>query len=138
VKRLFTLKTLFVINAVFALIGGLGEALAPHEFVGSFIPTLDAGGAFIARNLGIFQTGTAIISFMARNLQDSAALRAILAGFFVVHAGILLVAINGIATGVSSSESVTDLAIHGLFAVGFGYFLFVRNKATKTAEVSNT
>jgi hypothetical protein len=130
-KKIFKLKTLFVINAAFALIGGLGEALAPQQFVGSFVESLDASGAFIAQNMGVFQLGTAVISFMARNVQDRVTLRAILAGFFVVHVGITLVAINGIATGVTNSESVADLVIHGLLAVGFGYFLLAKNKDTK-------
>jgi hypothetical protein len=130
-KKVFNLKTLLVVNAVFALIGGLGEALAPREFVGSFVASLDASGAFIAQNMGVFQLGTAVISFMAMNVQDRAALKAILAGFVVIHAGITLVALNGMASGVMSSEGVADLVIHGLLAVGFGYFLFVKNKAVK-------
>jgi hypothetical protein len=71
------LKTPFVINAVFALMGGLGELLTPQQLVGSFVPSLDAGGEFIARNTGAFQLGTAVISFLARNIQDRAALKAI-------------------------------------------------------------
>jgi hypothetical protein len=127
-KKVFNLKTLFVINAAFALIGGLGEALIPQQFVGSFVSSLDASSAFIAQNMGVFQTGTAIISFTARNVQDKAALKAILAGFVVIHAGITLVALNGMAKGVMSSEGIADLVIHGLLAVGFGYFLVRRSR----------
>jgi hypothetical protein len=55
-KKVFNLKTLFVINAAFALIGGLDEALIPQQFVGSFVSSLDASSAFIAQNMGVFQT----------------------------------------------------------------------------------
>jgi hypothetical protein len=128
-KTIFNLKTLFVINAVFALIGGLGELLTPQQLVGSFVPSLDAGGEFIARNMGAFQLGTAVISFLARNIQDRAALKAILTGFLVIHTGITLVAIqHGMPRGLMSAETTVDIVIHGLLAVGFGYFLFAKRK----------
>src|SRR5690606_31144257 len=123
-KKIFSLKGLFVVNAIFALLGGLGEALAPEQFVGSFVSSLDSSGAFMAQNAGVFQTGTAIISFLARGIQDRRALKAILAGFTLIHVGVVLVAVQHmVSAGTVNAEGVGDLVIHGLLAIGFGYFL---------------
>jgi cytochrome c biogenesis protein CcdA len=133
-KKVFSLKVLFVVNAIFALVGGLGEALAPQQFVGSFVSSLDSSGAFMAQNTGVFQTGTAIISFLARNIQDGRALKAILGGFTLIHTGVVLVAVQHmVSMRAVSSDGVGDLVIHGLLAIGFGYFLFAESRPNDRA-----
>ncbi len=135
-RKTFNLKALFVVNAIFAFIGGLGEALAPQQFVGSFVSSLDASGEFMAQNTGVFQTGTAIISILAMNIQDRRALKAILAGFTFIHAGVVAVAVQHmVSTGTVNAEGVGDLLIHGLLAIGFGYFLVANSRAAELREV---
>jgi len=65
---------------------------------------------------------------LARNIQDRATLKAILAGFLFIHVGITILAVLGTANGLMS-EGIVDIVIHGLLAVGFGYFLLAKTKA---------
>lgn len=123
-KRFFSLKAILIVYAFLAGISGLAEALAPHQFVGSFLTSLNADGAFMAQTTGVFQAGTAIIAFMARNVGDKVALRSLLAGFTFINAGVVAVAVQQmVSRGTVSSDGIGDLIVHGLMAVWFGYYL---------------
>ena len=123
-KKILNLSTLLVVNAVFALLGGLSQLLAPQEWVRNFIPSIDVGGAFIAQFMGIVVLGMAAISFLSRNVKDKTALNAILIGIIIMHAGSLFLAIYGMNAGLMSQEAYADIVIHGLSAIIFTYFLF--------------
>lgn len=92
--------------------------------MGSFVTSLNADGAFMAQNTGVFQAGTAIIAFMARNVREKVALRSLVVGFTLINAGVVAVAVQQmVSRGTVSSDGIGDLIIHGLMAVWFGYYL---------------
>lgn len=123
-KRIFSLKSLFIVYTFLAGISGLAEALTPYQFVGSFITSLTADGAFMSQNTGIFQAGTAIIAFLAWNIREKVALRSLLIGFTFINAGVVAVAVQQmISRGTVSIDGIGDLIVHGLMTVWFGYYL---------------
>lgn len=90
--------------------------------------TLNESGKFLTQVVGITILGIATISYMARDVKDSKALKAILSGFIIAHVGTLLFAIDAIGSGVINQMGWVDVLIHGALAAGFGYFL-AKNKA---------
>lgn len=121
-KKNIGLKTLLSIYTFLAAIGGLGEALFPHQFVGSFM-TLNSGGILMTQNTGVFQLGTAIISLMALRIRDYAALRAIVTALTVINFGVVAVALQQMfASGKFSTDNLGDLVLHGLMALWFLYY----------------
>src|SRR5215469_241125 len=114
-KRIVNLPNLFLMSAIFTFLGGLGQLLIPQQWVGSFIPSIDASGAFISRFMGVVVLGTGVIAFLARGVKDEQALRAILSGFLVINAGSLVLAVHGLSAGLMGREGFTDLVIHGFF-----------------------
>jgi len=123
-NKIFTPSTLLVVNAVLTLLGGLSQLFIPEQWVGNFIPSIDAGGAFVAQFMGIVVIGMAAISFLSRNVKDQTALNAILIGFIITHAGSLFLVIYGMNAGLMSQEGFADIVVHGFFATSFTYFLF--------------
>jgi hypothetical protein len=124
------LGTLLTIGAVIATVFGLAFILFPTQTLALYGETLDETGQWIARYLGSAYLGIGIASWFARNVAQNGAMRAILVGFFVVNTSGLIVAVLDGLSGTGNALVWLNAAIFLLFALGFGYFLFIKPESS--------
>ena len=122
-------KTLMVIKAVVCL--GFGPLLLffPGPLLTLLGSSFGPGAAITAREYGAALLGNFMLTWFARNAQESVARRAIVLNLFVYDAiafvAMLLIQLSGgmnlLGWGI--------IAIYLFFAIGFGYFLLPQKKA---------
>lgn len=117
------LNTLIVIMAILCLIWGTGFILLPELFWSLYGLTLDAGGVYMSRQLGVVFFILGLILWLARQDQGSVALRAITIGLFTGNMlGFVVALIGQFSAGISVLGWV-GIVSYFLLALGFGYYL---------------
>lgn len=113
------MRTLFLINAVFQLIFGLGFLFAPAALLSLFGTQTDVTGITLAHVAGGVIFSLAIISWLGKDLEGSAQDPIAWGGAFFAHlqAGIftLLAILSGIFNALAWSAVVMD----ALFSIAF-------------------
>jgi hypothetical protein len=122
------LGTLFIINAIIAVLFGLALVFIPTPMMSLFGVTLNDGGLFSTRVLGAAYLAIAIISWLVRNSPSSSELRAIVLAFLVSNTISFIIAVIYKLQGVSNALGWITVLIYLLMGLGFGYFYFVKPK----------
>jgi len=117
-------STFMAIGAVIALVFGLGFLLFPAQVMSSYGVTLEEAGQWIARYLGSAFFGISLLTWLARNAEQGAALRAIVLGLLLLSATGLVVAILDVIYGTGNALLWSTVVIYLFLTVGFGYFQF--------------
>lgn len=117
------LKTLLVIKAIVCLCIGIPILLVPNFTYSIFGSTLAAGGVFAAREYGASMMGNLMLTWFARNSQESDARWAIILALFVYDAVGFVVTLIAIISGALNPLAWLIVALYLFFALGFGYFL---------------
>ena len=118
-------QTLMIIKAIVCLVFGILILFAPGFTYSLFLGiSLDPGGTFAARQYSASLFGNLMITWFARNAQESDARRAIILGLFVYDAIGFVVALLAQISGLLSPMGWSIVVLYLLLAVGFGYFLF--------------
>lgn len=118
------LNALLIVNAVVAVLFGLGFILAPGRMTGLYTTEVGASLEYVAQLFGAALLALGVLSWAARNAPDSEARRAILLAFFVGDAVGCVVAVIAQLGGVVNSLGWSTVVIYLLLAIGFGYFRF--------------
>jgi hypothetical protein len=132
------LSVLMIVNAIIAIVFGLGFILAPGQ-VASFYSPEGAGpevGAvleIVAQLFGAALVAFAVLTWVARNAPDSEARRAILLALFVGDSVGFIIALIAQLGGAVNALGWSTVVIYLLLAVGFGYFSFAA-KPEKSGE----
>ncbi len=116
------MKTLFVVAALLMLLLGVVWTLWPQPVLSSWGVQANDVTVYIARRYGSQFFGYAVILWMSRATESSAARSAILAGGAVVTSVIAIVSVVGIMIGVVGFSIWSAALIEVLLAVGFLYF----------------
>ena len=119
-------NTFMAIAAILALVFGLAFLLIPAQLMSLYGVTLGVGGQWVGRYLGSAFIGIGIVSWLARNSDQSAGLRAIILGYFVLSVTGLVVAILDVLYGSGNALTWLNVVIYLFLTVGFGYFQFVK------------
>jgi hypothetical protein len=122
------LKTLLVIKAIVCLCLGVPILIVPNFIYTIFGASLAAGGIFAAREYGASMMGNLMLTWYARNSQESEASAAIILALFVYDAFGFFVTLLAIISGALNPLAWLILVIYLFFAVGFGYFLIPKRK----------
>lgn len=122
------IKTLFIIKAVVCL--GFGPLLLffPAQLLNLLGSSFGPGASLTAREYGAALIGNLLLTWLARNVEDSTARRAILWDLFI-YDGIALIAT--LAIQLSGGLNVFGWGIvfvYLFFTAGFGYFLMPQKK----------
>ncbi len=114
------LKPTFLLSSLYLAAIGLGLMFFPLQFGVGAVPP-DASPELIAllRLLGGPFLGIAALSWLARDLQPSSALRAILIANLVGFGAVAANDIWGVATGEAREIAKVFLVIHLLFTAAF-------------------
>ena len=119
------LSNLFVLNAIVALLFGLGFVLMPEQVVDLYDVTLDDAGIYIANIFGAALLGFATMSWIARNSGASDARKGLMWGLFVEHVVGFVFSLMAQTAGLMNAMGWSIVAIYGILALGYAYFLFM-------------
>ena len=122
------LKTLLIIKAIVCLCLGIPILIVPNFVYSIFGATLAEGGVFAAREYGASMIGILMLTWFARNSQESDARWAIILALFVYDAIGAIVTLVAILAGAINPLGWMVVALYLFLALGFGYFLFPRKK----------
>lgn len=117
------LNTLIVIMALLSLIWGAGFILVPTFFWSLYGLSLDAGGEYMSRQLGVVFFMLGLTLWLVRKEKSPVALRAITIGLFCGNALGLVVALIGQFSARISMLGWVGVVSYFLLALGFGYYL---------------
>ncbi len=123
------LKTLLIIKALVCLCLGIPILLVPNFIYSLFGAALTAGGVFAAREYGASMMGNLMLTWFARNSQESDARWAIILALFVYDAIGVIVTLIAILAGALSALGWLIVALYLFLALGFGYFLLPKKKS---------
>lgn len=123
------LKTLLIIKAIVCLCLGIPILVVPNFVYSIFGATLAAGGVFAAREYGASMMGNLMLTWLARNSQESEARWAIVLALFVYDAVGFVVSLIAILSGAINPLGWLVVALYLLLALGFGYFLLPKQKS---------
>ena len=117
------LKTLMIIKAVVCITLAIPILLMPQFFYSIFGLGLTPAGMFVAREYGASLVGNFLLTWFARDVQDSKARRAILLGMTFYNSIGFVASLIVVLTGVANFLAWGPVLLYLFFAVGFGYFL---------------
>ena len=126
------LSYLMVANAVVNMIFGIAFVLVPGLVLGVY--GVMAMERPVEQLLGVELIGFAVLNWFARNATGGETLRAILLANFVANALGFIVTLLLSLSGVPNALVWSAVVIPLLFALGFGYFLFIKRSASATAQ----
>ena len=120
-----TLKNLFTVNAVVAILYGLGFLLVPETVLSLYGLDLSAGGLIITQYLGTAFIGFAVLMWLQRTKEHTDARRAVVLGFLIHFVIGLVLSVISALSGVMNALGWLNVVIYLVFTMGYGYFQFV-------------
>ena len=119
-EPIIKLKAVLTVSAIYQAVVGLGMMLAPRQFGIDAVPA-DSPPALIAflRIFGGPMLGIAVLNWMARNAEPSAARNAIVLANIVGFGCVTLMDVWGVFTGGARPIAKLFLLIHLLLTVAF-------------------
>ena len=124
------LKTLLIIKAIVCLFLGLPILFVPDFIYSIFGATLAAGGVFAAREYGASMLGNLMLTWFARNSEESKARWAIVLALFVYDAIGAVISLIAVISGTLNPLGWLVVALYLFLALGFGYFLIPKKKSS--------
>ena len=115
------LSTVFTVNAVVALLFGLGFVIAPAATLAPYGVTIDEAGVQVARFFGAALLGYAAITWFARNTEKSSARRALVLGLFLGFGIGFVVSLVNQLSGLQNALGWSTVVLFLLFTLAYGY-----------------
>lgn len=129
------LSVFMVIAAIVALLFGLAFVFVPEPLLSPYGISLSPGGLIVARLFGAALLGFAVLTWCARNAEESEARKAIILALFIGDSIGFIVALISQLSGAVNALGWSTVIIYFLLALGFGYFQFAKKSE---GEVSPT
>ncbi len=85
--------------------------------------TQGPGEILMARYFGVALIAIGLVFWLARDVTDAAARRAIILGLLISNIVGVIVSVQGTLTGVMSAVGWSAVGIYGLLALGLAYLL---------------
>ena len=118
-------RTFMSIAAGESALVGLAGLLAPAQLAAVFGVTMDEVGIAQARLLASAYLGYVPILWLARDVRDATAQRAIALGSLTTWALGLVVTVAGIAAGLGTTQTWFLVGLQVVFTAAWAYFAFV-------------
>ena len=123
------LNVLLVVAAVIAGVFGVGFVVASGPLLSVYGVTLDKAGTLVAQLFGASLIGVAVLNWLARNVTDPDARRAVIFANLTQDVVGFVVILIGQLAGIPNAFGWSNVAIYLLLALGFGYVQFMRPRA---------
>ena len=124
------LKTLLVFNAIVALVYGVGFVLVPATVLTLYGATVSPSANLVGQFFGVTLIGIGLICWLARNVTDPGAQRAIVLAQLIATVIGVIVAVMGTISGVMNAVGWSAVVIYLLLALGYAYFQFAKPSAS--------
>jgi hypothetical protein len=118
------LRTLLIINAVVAAVFGLAFVLVPSQVASQYGIEGTAALDYMGRLFGAALIGYAVLTWLARNANESTARTAIVLALLIGNGVGFVVALISQINEVVNALGWSSVAIYLLLALGYGYFQF--------------
>ena len=123
------LNMFMTIVAVAAGLFGLGFIFSPEQILSFYGAAPNESANYMAQLFGAALLGIAVILWLCKDAEDSPVRQAILLGLFVVEGvGFVVTLITQLGGGINALGWSTVI-MYLLFALGFGYFRFIKSTA---------
>jgi len=122
-------STMFTVNAVVAVVFGLGFVFAPVWLLSLYGVPADDPLAYVGQLFGTALIGYAFITWLARNAPASPVRRAIVLSLFVSDAIGFIVSLLAQMKGFANALGWSTVAIYLLLALAFGYLYFMAKES---------
>jgi hypothetical protein len=119
------LPLFLVVKAIISAVCGLALLLFPGVLMSLAGVTLDASGTVMARLVGAFFVGVAVICWTARNAAPGVGREAFMLGLFVTDTLGFVVMLLAQLTGLMNAFGWVFVLLWFVMAAGLGYFRFV-------------
>ena len=128
------LRNLFRVSAVVLMISGLFWLLVPKAMPAAYGVDIDSYTAYFLQQLGAYNVATAVLFFMVSGLGHSPVRQAVVTFFVVVQVLAGIVSLLGVLNDAVPVEGGGWFAVASnlIFALAFGYFLFIRPETSLT------
>ena len=117
-------STFMVIYALVSAVFGLGFVLMPGQLLPIYGVEPDAALRLIGQFFGAALLSLALLSWLARNLSDSEARRAIVLALFVGETLGFILALIGQLNGILNVLGWSVVIVYLIFTLGLAYFQF--------------
>jgi hypothetical protein len=118
------IKTLFIINAILALVYGICFVLIPAKVLLVYGVTQGASETLMGQYFGVGLIGIGLITLFARNVTDSNALQAIILALLISNIIGIIVSVIGTVSGVMNPVGWSAVIIYLFLSLGYAYFQF--------------
>ena len=125
------LRVFLIINALLAIVHGIGFILMPSELLGLYQVSRGASEQLMGQFFGATLLSVGVLAWLGKDLTDSKALAAIVLSNLIGVAVGAVVSIRGVLSGVMGSAGWTSVAIYVFLTLGFLYFQFRRDSYGK-------
>jgi len=116
-------KALLIVKAVVCVVFGPILLFAPRQLFGFLGASLGPAGSFPAREYGAALMGTFVLTWLARNVAESLARRAILVDLLVYDAIGFIVTVRAIIVGMLNPLGWGIAVVYLFFTLGPAYLL---------------
>ena len=120
------LKNLLTLQAVVALAYGVCFVVLTRTVLSLHGITQGPGEVLLGRDTGVQLIAIGLLAWLARNVTDSDAKRAILIAFLVSDIIGLIVSILGTLSGAMNAVGWTAVVVYLFFVLAYAYFLFAK------------
>jgi ABC-type spermidine/putrescine transport system permease subunit II len=121
-----TLRNLFLINVVVALIFALVLLLGPAYVLTAFGLRTGPSENLVAQLFGATLLVPALLAWFAKDLADPEARRGIVLSLFVSDIAAFVITLLGILAKTMKSSGWTVAIVYLAFALGYGYLQFMK------------
>jgi hypothetical protein len=120
----------FIISAVLGLFFGLHMLIAPGKMLENMVMVNSSDMQHVLQWGGAMLVSIAVINFLSRNDQGSAALRAVMIGNIILHVvGFAVDAYDYSIGFIKMSGLISGAVVHAVLTIGFIYYLAKLPKA---------
>ena len=119
-------SNLLVVNAVVALLYGVGLVLLPSTVLSLYGVTPGPAVNLASQLFGVELLHVGLICWFARNVSDGPAQRAIIIASLIGQVIGLVVALMGTLSGVFNAVGWSAVAIYLLLSLGYAYLQFMK------------
>ena len=124
------LNVLLLVAAVIAGVFGVAFVVAGGPLLSVYGVTLDKAGTLVAQLFGASLIGVAVLNWLARNVTDPDARRAVVFANLTQDVVGFVVILIGQLAGIPNTLGWSNVAIYLLLALGFGYVQFMQPRGS--------
>jgi NAD/NADP transhydrogenase beta subunit len=120
------LKHLLIINAVVCFVYGITFVLSPATVLSLHGLAQDPSAKLTGQFYGSALIAIGLLTWLARNVTDSEARRAIILALLISDVIGVVIAVLGTVSGPMNAFGWSGAAVYALLALGYGYFQFMK------------